>query len=160
MLLLLQGRRGGGRAVVAEVVERHHGRARRRAHRHAAAEAVVATARAEADHGPAARAGRAVGAGGDAGELLHHGAEVGGVGVEQRDGRPPRGAGPPPRRLADAAPLDPGRRPRGAPAARAPRRRARHRHHAALRRRGPIAADAVDARPVAHVRAGVAHGTQ
>ena len=83
---------------------------------------------------------RAGGGRGDARELLHHGAEVGGVRVEQRHGRAPRRAGPPPRRrrrLPDPGPLHPvqlllvldPRRLCGAPAAAAgpSRRRARHR---------------------------------
>jgi hypothetical protein len=84
-------RRRSGQLVV---VQRHDGRRRRRAHRH---RAMAVLAGAEADHGP----------GRDAGELLHHGAEVGGVRVEQRDRRPPRRAGPAPRRLADPPALDP-----------------------------------------------------
>jgi hypothetical protein len=102
-----------------EVVERHDPRGRR--------EAVVA---GEADDRHAAGRARSERSGGgrrDARELLHHGAEVGRVRVEQRHGRAPRRAGAAPRRLAHARPLDPrvlGRLGR-APAAGPRRRRAR-----------------------------------
>jgi hypothetical protein len=102
-----------------EVVERHDPRGRR--------EAVVA---GEADDRHAAGRARSERSGGgrrDARELLHHGAEVGRVRVEQRHGRAPRRAGAAARRLAHPRPLDPrvlGRLGR-APAAGPRRRRAR-----------------------------------
>ena len=96
----------------------------------------------------------------DAGELLHHGAEVGGVRVEQRHGRAPRRPGPPPRRLPHARPLHP-RRPRRAPACRSRRRRrARRRrrrtvrHHAAVSSRRVV----VQLGPLRQARASVTHG--
>jgi len=77
---------------------------------------------------------RAGGGRGDARELLHYGAEVAGVRVEQRHGRAPRRTGPPPRRrrLPDPGPLHPvqqlllATRLGGAPAAGPARRGARH----------------------------------
>jgi hypothetical protein len=146
-----------------QVVERHHGGRRRRPHQRGA----VVPAGAEADHGPGARAAAAagpVGAGRDAGELLHHGAEVGGVRVEQRDGRAAGRAGPPPRGLRDAPALHPRLRAGGAangPAGRRARHRPRPRggrHHGRLRRRRRAVPAAVEPGPVGHVRARVTHG--
>jgi hypothetical protein len=158
--LALQRRRRRRPVVVVLGVERHDGGRRRRAHQLRAA-----VLGAEADDGPpAAAAGTgAVGPGRDAGELLHHGAEVGGVGVEQRDGRAAGRARPPPRGLAHAPALhpDPGLQLRAARAAARPaRRRARHRPAASCRRhrlRRRRRDTPVEPAPVGHVRASVTH---
>jgi hypothetical protein len=157
--LALQRRRRRRPVVVVLGVERHDGGRRRRAHQLRAA-----VLGAEADDGPPAAAGAgAVGPGRDAGELLHHGAEVGGVGVEQRDGRAAGRARPPPRGLAHAPALhpDPGLQLRAARAAARPaRRRARHRPAASCRRhrlRRRRRDTPVEPAPVGHVRASVTH---
>ncbi|PUZ59583.1 hypothetical protein GQ55_4G054100 [Panicum hallii var. hallii] len=153
---LVLERRRRGRVAPVEVVEGHDARGRR--------EAVVA--READDRGPE----RAGGGRGDARELLHHGAEVGRVRVQQRHGRAPRRAGPPPRRLPDTGPVGAqlllGRLGR-APAGPARGRRARRggREHVGPARRDGIGGSGqprggvvvVELGPLREARAGVTH---